>query len=62
VRIFNRWGDEVGSITHPNKYLWSPDHIWEPKEVGNGVYYYVVKGMGKDGVEHSKQGFFEVVK
>lgn len=62
VRIFNRWGDEVGSITQPNKYLWTPDYFWEPKEVGNGVYYYVVKGTGKDGVEHSKQGFFEVVK
>jgi gliding motility-associated-like protein len=62
VRIFNRWGSEVGSITEPNKYLWTADHVWDPKELGNGVFYYVVKGTGKDGVEHSKQGCFEVVQ
>jgi gliding motility-associated-like protein len=62
VRIFNRWGDEVGSIIQPNKYLWTADYYWDPKELGNGVYYFVVNGLGKDGVEHAKEGFFEVVK
>jgi hypothetical protein len=62
VRIYNRWGDEVGSITQPNKYLWTADYFWDPKDLGNGVYYYIVNGIGKDGVEHAKEGYFEVVK
>jgi gliding motility-associated-like protein len=62
VRIFNRWGEEVGAITQPNKYLWTADYYWDPKDLGNGVYYFVVNGVGKDGVKHAKEGFFEVVK
>ena len=62
VRIFNRWGYEVGAIAQPNKYLWTADYYWDPKDLGNGVYYFVVNGVGKDGVKHAKEGFFEVVK
>lgn len=57
--IFNKWGKELFHTTDPAKG-------WDGK-VGNkyvpsGVYYYVIKAEGADGVKYNKAGDINIIK
>lgn len=57
--IFNKWGKELFHTTDPSKG-------WDGK-VGNkyvpsGVYYYVIKAEGADGVRYNKAGDINIIK
>lgn len=57
--IFNRWGKELFASTDPAQG-------WDGK-VGNkyvpsGVYFYVIKAVGSDGVKYNKSGDINIIK
>ncbi len=62
VHIFNRWGNEVGSITQPAQYFDDRRGHWNPREVENGIYYYTAVGKGFDGQIIKRNGSFHVMK
>jgi hypothetical protein len=62
VHIFNRWGNEVGSIHQPAQYFDDRRGHWNPSEVDNGVYFYTAVGKGFDGQIIKRNGSFQVLK
>jgi hypothetical protein len=62
VHIFNRWGNEVGSINQPAQYFDDRRGHWNPSEVDNGVYFYTAVGKGFDGQIIKRNGSFQVLK
>ena len=62
VHIFNRWGNEVGSINRPAAYYNDRRAHWNPSEVENGIYYYTAVGKGFDGQVIQRNGSFHVMK
>ena len=58
-RIFNRWGQEIIHLTHPSQG-W--DGRFRGKYVPAGVYYYVIKAKGTDGVEYKRSGDINIIK
>lgn len=57
--IFNKWGKELFHTTDPSQG-------WDGK-VGNkyvpsGVYYYVIKAEGADGIKYNKAGDINIIK
>lgn len=62
VHIFNRWGNEVGSINQPAQYFEDRRGHWNPSEVDNGVYFYTAVGKGFDGQIIKRNGSFQVLK
>ncbi|MFM9986193.1 MAG: gliding motility-associated C-terminal domain-containing protein [Flavobacteriales bacterium] len=55
VRIFNRWGKEMGAITTANGF-------WSPGDAAEGTYYYVLSMKGFDDEEYERQGYFTIVR
>ncbi len=56
--IFNRWGNLVYEFTDPDGG-W--DGTYKGKLVDPGVFYYVAKGLGSDGVSHEKRGDITII-
>lgn len=57
--IFNRWGTQMFSSTDPAQG-W--DGKYAGKYVPSGVYYYVIKAEGADGVRYDKAGDINIIK
>lgn len=57
--IFNRWGTRLFSSTDPS-IGW--DGKYKGKFVPAGVYYYVIKAEGADGVHYDKAGDINIIK
>lgn len=57
--IFNRWGKELFSTTDPSQG-W--DGKIGGKTVPSGVYFYVIKAVGADGVKYNKAGDINIIK
>lgn len=55
VQIFNRWGQQVGSIG-------SPSESWNGNDHAAGTYFYVLKAVGEDDVVYEQQGNFTLAK
>jgi len=56
--IFNRWGTKMASFTDPSQG-WDGKH--GGKLVPAGVYYYVIKARGADGVEYNRSGDINII-
>lgn len=56
--IFNRWGTKMATLTHPSQG-W--DGRYGGKLVPAGVYYYVIKAEGADGVKYNLSGDINIV-
>jgi gliding motility-associated-like protein len=56
--IFNRWGKEMFSFTNPAEG-W--DGKYNGKAVPAGVYYYVIKAEGSDGVKYKLSGDINII-
>lgn len=57
--IFNRWGTQMFSSTNPAEG-W--DGKYRGKYVPAGVYFYVIKARGADGVEYERAGDINIIK
>ncbi|MCM1066485.1 MAG: gliding motility-associated C-terminal domain-containing protein [Muribaculaceae bacterium] len=57
--IFNRWGTLLFSSTNPAEG-W--DGKYRGKYVPAGVYFYVIKARGADGVDYDKAGDINIIK
>lgn len=57
--IFNRWGTQMFSSTNPAEG-W--DGKYRGKYVPAGVYFYVIKATGADGVKYEKAGDINIIK
>ncbi len=57
--IFNRWGTEIYTSTDPSQG-W--DGKYRGKFVPAGVYYYIIKAKGSDGVEYERAGDINIIK
>lgn len=57
--IFNRWGKELFSTRDPSEG-------WNGRDGGrivpSGVYFYVIKARGADGVEYNRSGDINIIK
>ena len=56
--IFNRWGTRLFSSTEPSEGL---DGKYRGKFVPAGVYYYVIKAVGADGVKYERAGDINII-
>lgn len=56
--IFNRWGTRLFSSTEPSEG-W--DGKYRGKFVPAGVYYYVIKAVGADGVKYERAGDINII-
>ncbi len=57
--IFNRWGTQMFSSTDPAEG-W--DGKYRGKYVPAGVYFYVIKARGADGIDYDKSGDINIIK
>lgn len=57
--IYNRWGQEMKSMTDPSEG-W--DGRYGGKYVPTGAYYYVIKAVGSDGRKYNLSGDINIVK
>lgn len=62
VVILNRWGNEVSRA-----YIINDNYLWDGKTqngetASEGVYYYVVQGVLRDGSPRQDHGFFHLIK
>lgn len=69
IQIFNRWGGLVHSYKNTNLRSSSTVNqfaVWDGKVGGRmaspGVYYYVVKAVGRDDKKLQKHGFFHLLR
>lgn len=56
--IFNKWGVKIAELTDPSQG-WDGKH--GGKYVPAGVYYYVIKAVGADGVKYDLSGDINIV-
>ncbi len=56
--IFNRWGTKIISLTDPSQG-W--DGRYKGKFVPSGVYFYVIKAVGADGVKYNLSGDINII-
>ncbi len=56
--IFNRWGVKIIELNNPSKG-W--DGKYNGKTVPSGVYYYVIKASGSDGVKYDLAGDINII-
>ena len=56
--IFNRWGAKMATLTDPSQG-WDGKH--GGKNVGPGVYYYVIRARGADGKDYKLSGDINIV-
>ena len=57
--IFNRWGIKVAEFKDPSKG-WDGKH--NGKYVPAGVYYYVIKATGSDGIKYNLSGDINILR
>ena len=57
--IYNRWGKKVGEWSGAPTTGW--DGKTNGKDVEDGTYYYVIKGIGFDNKEYDVAGFVELL-
>ncbi|MFV0377500.1 MAG: gliding motility-associated C-terminal domain-containing protein [Mangrovibacterium sp.] len=69
VKIFNRWGKQVFSVSKNDLGAYNDsrlDAAWDGKISGKyaspGVYYYVIEGLGRDDVRYKKQGYVHLFR
>jgi len=69
VRIYNRWGGLVHSWSYSNirgrDYTYKHS-VWDGR-IGNrmaspGVYFYVIRAIGRDGAKQNKEGFVHLFR
>ncbi len=69
IRIYNRWGGLVHSWSYSNirgrDYTYKHS-VWDGR-IGNrmaspGVYFYVIRAVGRDGVKQNKEGFVHLFR
>ena len=54
--IFDRWGNKVYEVTSDTgNFGWDGKNQYG-KECAAGVYFYVIKAIGKDGQEYDQKG------
>lgn len=56
--IFNRWGVKIIELNDPSEG-W--DGTYKGKTVNSGVYYYVIKAVGSDGVKYDLAGDINII-
>lgn len=56
--IFNRWGVKIIELNDPSEG-W--DGRYKGKLVNSGVYYYVIKALGSDGVKYELAGDINII-
>ncbi|MBK6284535.1 MAG: gliding motility-associated C-terminal domain-containing protein [Draconibacterium sp.] len=70
IDIFNRWGKRIHSWQSGDvrgfEGTWT-ETVWDGRGMGGkyaspGVYYYAIKGEGRDGVTRRKEGFFHLFR
>ncbi len=70
IDIFNRWGKRIhhwqSGDVRGFEGTWT-ETVWDGRGMGGkyaspGVYYYAVKGEGRDGVTRRKEGFFHLFR
>ena len=70
IDIFNRWGKRIhhwqSGDVRGFEGTWT-ESIWDGRGMGGkyaspGVYYYAIKGEGRDGVTRRKEGFFHLFR
>jgi gliding motility-associated-like protein len=70
IDIFNRWGKRIhhwqSGDVQGFEGTWS-ETVWDGRGMGGryaspGVYYYAIKGEGRDGVTRRKEGFFHLFR
>lgn len=69
VKIFNRWGKQVFSVSRNNLGVYKDsalDAAWDGKIGGKyaspGVYYYVIEGVGRDDQRYKKAGYVHLFR
>lgn len=70
IDIFNRWGKRIhhwqSGDVRGFEGTWT-ESVWDGRGMGGkyaspGVYYYAVRGEGRDGVTRRKEGFFHLFR
>jgi gliding motility-associated-like protein len=70
IDIFNRWGKRIHSWQSGDvrgfEGTWT-ETVWDGRGMGGryaspGVYYYAIKGEGRDGATRRKEGFFHLFR
>ena len=70
IDIFNRWGKRIhhwqSGDVRGFEGTWT-ETVWDGRGMGGryaspGVYYYAIKGEGRDGVTRRKEGFFHLFR
>jgi len=60
VEIYNRWGNLIYTGqegARDDEYI----DLWDPADVSDGTYYYLIQASGADGSRLNKQGSIQVV-
>jgi hypothetical protein len=55
VQIFDRWGKNIGALK-------GPEDSWNPRDHGDGIYYYTLKAEGLDKKIFERSGYFHVTR
>lgn len=55
IRIYNRWGNEVGQVT-------KPDDVWLPGDLSEGTYFYHFRAVGFDGIVYELEGSLTILR
>ena len=59
IQVFNRWGQQVYSANDPD-FRW--DGTYKGNTVPEGVYVYVIEGIGENGLAYQRQGSITVIR
>ncbi len=63
VKIYNRWGSQVGIIDSANPLLgWNGEDFKSGQEVSEGVYFYMYEFEGLDGSIITGQQYIHLVR
>jgi gliding motility-associated-like protein len=62
VIIFDRWGNRVYEVeSNTGNFVWDGKNL-QGKECASGVYFYIIKGKGKDDKEYEKKGHVTLMR
>jgi gliding motility-associated-like protein len=60
IEVYNRWGNLVHSTERNAEDLEFLD-LWNPEDVSEGVYFFLIEAIGADGVSIKEQGTVQVM-